>query len=306
VLIPVGISILFFDDGGTVLPKGKENGGKPKEGEKIIYAETGDLTVIKRINIPLPKVDNLLSKIENNEPSFGFAKQEDKVAISVIFIGDQINYLAEKITLLEQKIKELKTKNIKHKEATLKSLADISTNCKSEKKILESKEFTYQFDKNTMNLKIFTNKKIDPKNLKVYSLKNEDGSLSYFLKLGNKDYDLNEKKGSLKVATSMTIDEESLIRLNKTYISLEYKDHFNYIFLKNDLERVSFKVEISCDNNCNGDDYMYSIITENSFIKIDHIDRINKITSRTFVIKVTTEFNGHYRTDIKKNVKFKC
>jgi hypothetical protein len=205
VLVPVGISVLFFGDNETSVG-GKSP--KPKNGKSIIYAETGDLTELKRINIPLPKVDNLVSKIENNEPSFGFAKQEDKVAISVIFTGDQINYLGEKITILEQKINELKTKNIKDKEETLKSLIDVSTYCKSEKQILESKEFTYQFDKKTFNLKIFTNKKIDPENLKVYSLKEDDSTINYFLKIKDNYYQLSVKSGQLEIFKKNEIIEE--------------------------------------------------------------------------------------------------
>jgi hypothetical protein len=205
VLVPVGITVLFFGDDETSVG-GKSP--KPKNGKSIIYAETGDLTEIKKINIPLPKVNNLVSKIENNEPSFGFAKQEDKVTMSVIFTGDQIDYLAEKITLLEKKVKELKTKNIKDKEATIKSLVNISTKCKSEKQILESKEFTYQFDKKSFKLTIFSSKKIDPENLKVYSLKEDDSTINYFLKIKDSYYQLSGKSGQLKIFTNNDVIEE--------------------------------------------------------------------------------------------------
>ncbi len=205
VLVPVGISILFFGDDETSVG-GKSP--KPKNGKSIIYAETGDLTEIKRINIPLPKVDNSVSKIENNETSFGFATQEEKVSISVVFTGVQIDYLAEKITLLEKKVKELKTKNIKDKEATIKSLVDISTKCISEKQILESKEFTYQFDKKSFKLTIFSSKKIDPENLKVYSLKEDDSTFNYFLKIKDSYYQLSGKSGQLKLFTNNDVIEE--------------------------------------------------------------------------------------------------
>jgi hypothetical protein len=205
VLVPVGISVLFFGDDETSVG-GKSP--KPKNGKSIIYAETGDLTEIKRINIPLPKVDNSVSKIVNNEQSFGFATKEENVTISVVFTGDQIDYLAEKITLLEKKVKELKTKNIKDKEATIKSLVDISTKCISEKQILESKEFTYQFDKKSFKLTIFSSKKIDPENLKVYSIKKDDSTFNYFLKIKNSYYQLSGKSGQLKMFTNNDVIEE--------------------------------------------------------------------------------------------------
>lgn len=205
VLVPVGISVLFFGDNETSIG---DKSPKPKNGKSIIYAETGDLTEIKRINIPLPKIDNSVSKIENNEPSFGFATQEEKVTISVVFSGDQIDYLVEKITLIDQKIKELTSKNINNKEATIKSLVDISTKCKSEKQILESKDFNYQFDKKTFELTIFTYKKIDPENLKVYSIKQEDSTFNYFLKIKDSYYQLSSKSGQLKLFTNNDVIEE--------------------------------------------------------------------------------------------------
>lgn len=205
VLVPVGISVLFFGDNETSIG---DKSPKPKNGKSIIYAETGDLTEIKRINIPLPKIGNSVSKIENNEPSFGFATQEEKVTISVVFSGDQIDYLVEKITLIDQKIKELTSKNINNKEATIKSLVDISTKCKSEKQILESKDFTYQFDKKTFELTIFTYKKIDPENLKVYSIKQDDSTFNYFLKIKDSYYQLSSKSGQLKLFTNNDVIEE--------------------------------------------------------------------------------------------------
>jgi hypothetical protein len=205
VLVPVGISVLFFGDDETSVG-GKSP--KPKNGKSIIYAETGDLTEIKRINIPLPNVDNRVIEIVNNEQSFGFATKEENVTISVVFTGDQIDYLAEKITLLEKKVKELKTKNIKDKEATIKSLVDISTKCISEKQILESKEFTYQFDKKSFKLTIFSSKKIDPENLKVYSIKKDDSTFNYFLKIKDSYYQLSGKSGQLKMFTNNVVIEE--------------------------------------------------------------------------------------------------
>jgi hypothetical protein len=199
VLIPVGISVLFFgdDETSTVI-----KGPKPKGGKTIIYAETGDLTELKKINIPSPKIDGVVNTIENNEPSFGFANQEEKISIFLIDLGDQIAYLNKKTMLLDSKISELKTKNIKDKEATLKSLSEISSKCKLDKQAIELKDLTYEFDSKNIKLTIYTKNKIDPKKLKVYSIKNDDESLSYFLKLFDKYYSLSKSKGSLVVVTS--------------------------------------------------------------------------------------------------------
>jgi hypothetical protein len=206
VLIPVGISVLFFGDDETTVGVGK--GPKPKGGKTIIYAETGDLTELKRLEIPLPKIDDIISTIQNNKPSFGFAREEEKVSISVIYTGNQIAYLDQKIILLENKIKELKAKNIKEKEATLTSLSEISSKCILDKKALELKDLTYEFDSKNFKLTVYSKNKIDPKKLKVYSIKNDDEPLSYFLKLFDKYYSLSKSKGSLGVVTKQELLDE--------------------------------------------------------------------------------------------------
>lgn len=206
VLIPVGISVLFFGDDEKTVGVGKDP--KPKGGKTIIYAETGDLTELKRLEIPLPKIDDIISTIQNNKPSFGFAREEEKVSISVIYTGNQIAYLDQKIILLENKIKELKAKNIKDKESTLTSLSEISSKCKLDKKALELKDLTYEFDSKNFKLTVYTKNKIDPKKLKVYSIKNDDESLSYFLKLFDKYYSLSKSKGSLGVVTKQELLDE--------------------------------------------------------------------------------------------------
>ena len=205
VLIPVGISVLFFgdDETSTVI-----KGPKPKGGKTIIYAETGDLSELKRLDIPLPKIDDIISTIQNNKPSFGFAREEEKISISVIYKGNQIDYLDQKIILIENKIKELKAKNIKDKEATLTSLSEISSKCKLDKKALELKDLTYEFDSKNFKLTVYTKNKIDPKKLKVYSIKNDDESLSYFLKLFDNYYSLSKSKGSLGVVTNQELLDE--------------------------------------------------------------------------------------------------
>jgi len=207
VLIPVGISVLFFGDDETTVGVGK--GPKPKGGKTIIYAETGDLTELKEIELPGEKNVIISSELKKNYKTQGFGKSNfEEVNISISFNGNQIAYLDKKITLLDSKISELKTKNIKDKEATLTSLSEISSKCKLEKQALELKDLTYEFDSKNFKLTIYSKSKIDPKKLKVYSIKNDDESLSYFLKLFDKFYSLSKMKGSLLIVTNKDLLEK--------------------------------------------------------------------------------------------------
>jgi hypothetical protein len=206
VLIPVGISILFFGDDETTV--GVSKGPKPKGGKNIIYAETGDLSELKEIELPHLNNLNFSTQIDKKNKTQGYVNTESKIAISIIFNGDQIAYLDKKITLLDSKIKELKTKNIKDKVATLKSLSEISSKCRLDKQALELKNFTYEFDSKNFKLTIYTKNKIDPKKLKVYSIRNNDESMSYILKLFDKYFSLSKRKGSLVVITNQELLDE--------------------------------------------------------------------------------------------------
>ena len=204
VLIPVGISVLFFGDDETTVGVGK--GPKPKGGKTILYAETGDLTELKEIK--LPEKENIIIRSEYNKSYSiqGFGKPNSKeVQILLYYNGNQINYLVNKIKLIDLKISELKNKNIKDKEATLTSLSEISSKCKLDKQALEIKDLTYEFDSKNIKLTVYSKNKIDPKKLKVYSIKNDDESLSYFLKLFDKYYSLSKSKGSLGVVTNQEL-----------------------------------------------------------------------------------------------------
>ena len=207
VLIPVGISVLFFGDDETTVGVGK--GPKPKGGKTIIYAETGDLTELKKIKLPGEKNVIISSELKKNYRIQGIGKSNfEEVNIAICFNGDQIEYLNKKITLIDSKIKEFKNKNIKDKEATLTSLSEISSKCKLDKQALELKDLTYEFDSKNFKLTVYTKNKIDPKKLKVYSIKNDDEPLSYFLKLFDKYYSLSKSKGSLGVVTKQELLDE--------------------------------------------------------------------------------------------------
>jgi hypothetical protein len=205
VLIPVGISILFFDDGGTVLPKGKGNEGNSKKGESIIYAETGDLTELMKINIPAPSIDKILSSIQLEKPSFGFANEEKQIAINVESISEQISYLSNKIKQLDSKYSELKTKNIKDKEKTLNLLLVVKNQCIAKRNKIESKENTYEFNEKT--LKLYTKRKIDLKSLKVYSIENEESNNGYYLSIKDQYFYLNKSGGKLSIVLNNEIIE---------------------------------------------------------------------------------------------------
>lgn len=207
VLIPVGISVLFFGDDETTVGVGK--GPKPKGGKTILYAETGDLTELKEIKLPEKENIIIRSEYNKNYSIQGFGKPNSKeVQIILYYNGNQINYLVNKIKLIDLKISELKNKNIKDKEATLTSLSEISSKCKLDKQALELKDLTYEFDSKNFKLTVYTKNKIDPKKLKVYSIKNDDESLSYFLKLFDKYYSLSKSKGSLGVVTKQELLDE--------------------------------------------------------------------------------------------------
>ena len=95
VLIPVGISIFFFKGGSESVTNGKSK--NKKEDNNIIYAETGDLTELKDINIPAAVYSLGSTILETDDQGFGFAQEEEKISINLISFKNQIAYLDNKI-----------------------------------------------------------------------------------------------------------------------------------------------------------------------------------------------------------------
>jgi hypothetical protein len=186
VLIPVGISIFFFN-GNSNKNKGRKNN---------IYVETGDMTDLKKIDIP-PAVFNLGSTIlETNERGSSFSKGDEKIEITAISFQNQVAYLDEKIQNLESKYKEFKSKKINNKQSILESLLEVKEKCFLKKKELLGLESTYEFKNG--KLKLFKQEKIDLKSIKVYSLSDKEDHKMFYLRIGEDYFNLSNVKGKLK------------------------------------------------------------------------------------------------------------
>jgi hypothetical protein len=204
VLIPVGISIFFFNGGSESVTNGRSK--NKKEDNNIIYAETGDLTELKDINIPAAVYSLGSTILETDEQGFGFAQEEEKISINLISFKNQIAYLDNKIQSIESKYDELKSKKIKQKKSTLQSLIEVKEKCFLKKKELLALEATYEFKKD--KLKLFKQEKIDLKSIKVYSLSESDDQKIFYLKIGEDYFDLSKSKGKLKKVVDPDIIEQ--------------------------------------------------------------------------------------------------
>jgi hypothetical protein len=190
VLIPLGISIFFYKHSDDGL-----NSHQNKDVKNLLYSETGDLTELKKIDVPSAIFSNGSIIIENNEIGFGYAKNEEKIKVTIVSYSNQLAYFENKTKQLEEKYSQLKNKRIKAKASTLKSLKDLLILCESKKDELLSLELTYEF-KNE-KLKLYKQEKIDLKSIKVYSLTNDEEIKSYYLLLDDKYYYLPSSKGKL-------------------------------------------------------------------------------------------------------------
>jgi hypothetical protein len=115
--------------------------------------------------------------------------------------------LDQKIKSLETKHKELNTKKIKDKQSTLSSLNDTEKKCSLMKENLLKLESTYEFK--NYHLKLVKQQRIDPKSIKVYSLRVSEEQKTYYLQIGEDYFDLSNGKGKLK----KVIDKEVLEQL---------------------------------------------------------------------------------------------
>ena len=231
ILIPVSISIFFFNNGEI-------NAFKSSNGitNEIKYAETGDLNDLKKIEVPDQNTQNTLNvELLKNEENFGFASVAEKVSIEIKSFQNQLDYLNKKIdslTLNAEKLElkisiakkeldkfsktnegkkgsgqissEIKNK-IKNDLATINFLNDLIKVCQEKKIAVEEIEWTYNFKKS--KLTIYTNNKLETKNIGVYSIVNaESGNqTSYYLKLNDYYFQLIEGNGKLKKETNIDI-----------------------------------------------------------------------------------------------------
>jgi len=235
VLIPVSISIYFFNGGSGSVTNGKSKNNK--EDNNVIYAETGDLTELKNLDIPsalfslgstiletdqqdmpntlsvegragsyLLSLDGKSKSIKQGEQGFGFSQEEEKISINLILFNNQIAYLDNKIESIESKYQELKLKKIKEKKNTLQSLIEVKEKCLLKKNELLALESTYEFKNN--KLKLFKQEKINFKSIKVYSLSKGDIKKTYYLKIGNDYFDLSKSNGKLTKIVDSDILEQ--------------------------------------------------------------------------------------------------
>lgn len=203
VLIPVGITIFFFNGNSGSVYNGKSN--NKKEDHNIIYAETGDLTGLKEIDLPSAIFTIGINYVKTNGQGFG--KREEEISISLISYKNQIDYLNTKIQLIEEKYNELKVKKIKDKKNTLKSLKDIEKSCIIMNDDLKDLENTFEFKNG--KLKIYKQEKIDLKSIKVYSLSNDEDIKTYYLLIGEEFFNLTNSKGKLV----QIVDQELIEKL---------------------------------------------------------------------------------------------
>jgi hypothetical protein len=206
VLIPFGISIFFFNGGSGSVTNGKSKNNK--EDNNIIYAETGDLTKLKNIDIPSAVFSLGSTILETDQQGFGFAQEEKKISINLISFNNQIAYLDNKIQSVESKYDELKSKKIKNKKSILISLKKIQEKCSLKKNELLALEATYEFKND--KLKLFKQEKIDLKSIKVYSLSESDVKKVFYLKIEDVYFDLFKSKGKL----TKVLDTDILDQLN--------------------------------------------------------------------------------------------
>ena len=204
VLMPFGISIFFFngDSGSTTNGKSKNN----KEDNNIIYAETGDLTELKNIDIPSAVSSNGNAILESSRRTQGIGKVDEKISTNIVSFKNQLAYLDEKITKIDSKYQELKSKQIKNKKSTLQSLKDTQEKCSLKKKELLALESTYEFKND--KLKLFKQEKIDLKSIKVYSLSDSDDKKTFYLKIGENYFDLTKSRGKLTKVDDLDIIEQ--------------------------------------------------------------------------------------------------
>lgn len=204
VLMPFGISIFFFNGDSGSATNGKSKNSK--EDDNIIYAETGDLTELKNIDIPSAIFSLGSTILETDQQGFGFAQEEKKISINLISFNNQIAYLDNKIQIVKSKYDELKSKKIKNKKSTLQSLKDTQEKCSLKKKELLALESTYEF--NNDKLKLFKQEKIDLKLIKVYSLSESVDKKLFYLKIREDYFNLSKSKGKLKKLDDPDIIEQ--------------------------------------------------------------------------------------------------
>lgn len=204
ILIPTGISIFLFNSKTTFISQREK---ETKKQENNFVAEIVDITNLKKIDVPPIDSNQGTTFLETSEQGFGFAKEEVKIIITCLSFNDQIVYLDQKIKSLETKHKELNTKKIKDKQSTLSSLNDTEKKCSLIKENLLKLESTYEFKNYHLNL--VKQQRIDPKSIKVYSLRVSEEQKTYYLQIGEDYFDLSNGKGKLK----KVIDKEVLEQL---------------------------------------------------------------------------------------------
>jgi hypothetical protein len=204
VLIPVGISVFFFNqNSGSGLG---EDSKTNKEENNTIYAETGDLTDLKNINLPSASFsvgNTILQPVQRTQ---GLANLDVEISINIISYLNQLAFLEEKIQKIDSKYQELKNKKIKNKKSTLQSLKETQEKCILKKNELLALESTYEF-KNE-KLQLFRKEKIDLKTIKVYFIQNEEETRSYYLRRGDDYFYLSTQKGKLKKVVESDILEQ--------------------------------------------------------------------------------------------------
>ena len=204
VLMPFGISIFFFNGGSGSATNGKSK--NIKEDDNIIYAETGDLTELKNIDIPSAVSSNGNAILESSRRTQGIGKVDEKISTNIVSFKNQLAYLDEKITKIDSKYQELKSKKIKNKKSTLQSLKETKEKCSLMKNELLVLESTYEFKND--KLKLFKQEKIDLNSIKVYFIENDDSIRAYYLLIGEEYYYLSAQNGRLiKVVDQNVLDK---------------------------------------------------------------------------------------------------
>ena len=230
ILIPVSISIFFFNN--PEINSLKSSNGTPNE---IKYAQTGDLSDLQKIEVPNENIQNSLSiELMKGGEGQGFVPLGEKISISIEIksFQNQLDYLNEKIKSLELTSNELKNKiDLAQKEleksskgkrgsgasskelknkiekdiATIALLNNLIEVCQEKKSTISAMEWSYNYNKS--KLIIYTNKKLDTKYLGVYSINDysNGNKPSYFLKLKDDYFSLNERTGKLKKETNAEI-----------------------------------------------------------------------------------------------------
>ena len=228
ILIPVSISIFFFNN--PEINSFKSSNGTPNE---IKYAETVDLSDLQKIEVPDENIQNSLSiELMKDDYTQSYASQEEKVSIEIKSFQNQLDYLNEKIEALELTSNELKNKiDLAQKEleksskgkrgsgasskelknkiekdiATIALLNKLIDVCQEKKSTISAMEWSYNYNKS--KLIIYTNKKLDTKYLGVYSISDysNGNKASYFLKLKDDYFSLNDRTGKLIKETNAEI-----------------------------------------------------------------------------------------------------